>query len=286
MVRIAVIGDIHGHFTIEDAHFLNRSDYDLILVVGDLVDWWLEGALKIASLLALIRKPILYIPGNHDAIHPLQLLAELKRNRLAIHLTSYGHSRRTGKLRTRLGPVGWCGYSTHSFSVRGIPLDIIAGRPFSMGGSHLSFLPFLSRQYDVPTLAASAETIKRCVEAANSENLIFFAHNGPSGLGDRRNDIWGCDFLTEEGDYGDPDLEEAIAYARYLGKKVIAVVAGHMHLRLRGGGKRQWLVERSDTLYINAAKVPRIFEQDGRSVHHHVRLELDESQVRATQVLI
>jgi uncharacterized protein (TIGR04168 family) len=286
MVNIAVIGDIHGHFTIEDVDYFNRSDYDLILVVGDLVDWWLEGALKIASFLAQIRKPILFIPGNHDSVHPLQLLAEMKRNRLGIHLTSIGHSRRSDKLRERLEPVGWCGYSTHSFVVRGLAFDIVAGRPFSMGGPYLSFLPFLRRNYDVSSMSASAQRIKHCVDVAESDNLIFFAHNGPSGLGSNREDIWGCDFLPEEGDYGDPDLEEAIVYARYQGKNVIAVVAGHMHLHLQGGGKRRWLVEHNKTVYINSAEVPRIFKRGGDTVHYHLGVMIEGSQVNVTRVLI
>ena len=115
--------------------------------------------------------------------------------------------------------------------------------------------------------------------------MIFLAHNGPTGLGTSRSDLWGCDFRREEGDFGDEDLALAITYARELGKRVLAVVAGHMHHRLRGGGKRRWYERKDGILYVNAARVPRIFEELGHAYHHHVDLTIDGDEVEAIEVL-
>jgi hypothetical protein len=44
---------------------------------------------------------------------------------------------------------------------------------------------------------------------------------GLSLLGDRKSDIWGCDFRPEEGDFGDPDLRTPVDHARPIGKSVL-----------------------------------------------------------------
>jgi predicted phosphodiesterase len=69
MVNIAVIGDIHIHFTVEDVDYLNASEYDLILVVGDLSAVSPKRGRNVGRLLSQLRKPTLFIAGNHDAVH-------------------------------------------------------------------------------------------------------------------------------------------------------------------------------------------------------------------------
>ena len=64
---------------------------------------------------------------------------------------------------------------------------------------------------------------------------------------------------------------------------MLAVVAGHMHHRLKGGGERRWLVERAGVLYVNAARVPRI---DGDGRRYHVRLETDGETARAELIAV
>ena len=66
-------------------------------------------------------------------------------------------------------------------------------------------------------------------------------------------------------------------------KRVLAVVAGHMHHRLKGGGERKWLVESDGVLYVNAARVPRI-EKSGQ--RYHVCLETDGERARAELVAV
>jgi hypothetical protein len=58
-----------------------------------------------------------------------------------------------------------------------------------------------------------------------------------------------------------------------------------MHHRLRGGGTRNWCDYRDGTLYINAARVPRIFEDADGLHHHHVDLVIEGDQALAVEVL-
>ncbi len=37
--------------------------------------------------------------------------------------------------------------------------------------------------------------------------------------------------------------------------------------------------------YVNAARVPRIFEKDGRTVHHHIRLTINDNSVTVSEQL-
>ena len=148
-----------------------------------------------------------------------------------------------------------------------------------MGGPNLSFRPYLRKVFKVDSIADSSLLINQQIDQSKHKNILFFAHNGPSGLGDKRDNIWGCDFKKDEGDFGDPDLEASIAYARSKDKNVLAVIAGHMHHGLKGGGQRRWYQETNGTHYINAARVPRIFEKRGETLHHHVRLELSSDGV-------
>jgi uncharacterized protein (TIGR04168 family) len=286
MVQIAVIGDIHTRFTAVDVAHFNAGAADLILVVGDLSNYRQREGYPATRCLARLRKPTLFIPGNHDAVLLLQLLAEARGIAWLADLLAHGQARRAAALRRRLGPVTCCGYSGHPFALNGQTFDVIAARPYAFGGSALSCRRYLRRAFGVGSLADSAEKLKGLVDTAVSDRLIFLAHNGPAGLGAQPHDIWGCDFRDGGGDYGDADLQTAVAHAQARGKQVLAVVAGHMHHRVRGGGRRAWLVERDGVVYVNAARTPRIFKQGGRTVHHHVRLTLDAGGVTAGEQVI
>ena len=96
--------------------------------------------------------------------------------------------------------------------------------------------------------------------SARGERIVVLAHDGPKGLGAARDAIFGCDFRAEAGDWGDSDLAIALDRALDAGRPVVAVVAGHMHHALRGGGTRAWQATRRGVLHVNAA-VPRVTEQ-------------------------
>jgi uncharacterized protein (TIGR04168 family) len=187
------------------------------------------------------------------------------------------------ELRAALGGVEVGGYTRHSLDD---DLDLIVGRPHSMGGPTMAFAPFLARHFGIRSMSESAARLREIVDESTARRVIFLAHNGPTGLGDRRDALWGCDFRDEQGDQGDPDLEDAVAHARARGRQVLAVVAGHMHHRLRGGGLRSWIETHDGVLYVNAARVPRVFEQGARTVRHHVALTVDGDGCTAREVLV
>ena len=82
------------------------------------------------------------------------------------------------------------------------------------------------------------------------------------------------------------DLTAAIAHACARGRAPAAVIAGHMHWALRGGGARREQLERDGILYFNAARVPRIFQRDGETMHHHTALGFENGQARIEQMLV
>lgn len=280
---MAVIGDVHSHLDTTDVRLIDEVGYDLVLFVGDLGGLRLRSTLKVAHLIATFRTPVLVVPGNHDAPNAGQLLGEALRNDRLIRLADRGTERRADAIAEALGPAGLAGYSLHDLTP---DLQLVAARPHSMGGASLSFAPFLARRFGVASLADSARKLCALVDESRAPNLLFVGHNGPSGLGDSRCDIWGCDFRAEEGDFGDPDLEQAIIHARAIGKVVVGVMAGHMHRSLRGGGQRTERVERDGTLFLNAARVPRIWKNArGRVRRHHVAVRWDGARIEAEEIL-
>lgn len=278
--RIALIGDIHTCWSSFDTGTFNRSDYDLILICGDLPGRLHRHTLDIARDLAELRRPTLMIPGNHDATTSRQNLGEILHDERLIGESGEGQSLRVRELAEALGPVTLGGYSLHRFG----PFDVVCLRPHSIGGPSLAFRPYLSSAFGVDTLEDSARRIMRLIDECQRD-IILFGHNGPTGLGADRASIFGCDFRPEMGDFGDPDARQALDYALSQGKRIRAVLAGHMHHAIRGGGSRTWHVQEQGIAFVNAARVPRISsDSDGRFRHHHVRIELTETDVSLSEV--
>lgn len=276
--QIALIGDIHRHFNQYDVTYFNQADYDWLLFTGDLANYYHREGLAVARQMARLNKPALIIPGNHDTLTALQLLAEIKQWPRLRRWLAVGQPRRLRQWQRALGQVQVGGYSLHP-----VPdsddVAVVVGRPFGMGGSVLHCQPQLRRQFGIGTMAESAARYCQLIDEARSQRLIFLAHNGPTGLGASRDAIWGNDFRPEAGDFGDSDLRAAVEYAQKQGKKVLAVMAGHMHHKVKKGGQRTWHLEQDGIHYINAARVPRIFEENGRLIHHYVRLTLTNDAV-------
>ncbi|MFT4624837.1 MAG: hypothetical protein ACI8PZ_003500 [Myxococcota bacterium] len=271
MVKLAIVGDIHGHWSNADTAWFGAADYDAVCVVGDLAGLRWSATLQMARALSALTVPTLLVPGNHDATHPAQLLAEMVGRPTYGDVLASVQRRRAAALEDAIAPHTIAAYSAHPIG----HVTVIGGRPHSMGGPSLSFPGHLAAAWGVSSIQESAAKLCALVDAAPTDYLVFVAHNGPSGLGGRRSDIWGCDFRRDEGDWGDRDLAMAIDHARATGRRVLAVCAGHMHRRLRGGGERAWKVERAGTVYANAAVVPRIWS----GARHHLDLRIDGSQV-------
>jgi uncharacterized protein (TIGR04168 family) len=277
--RIAVVGDLHSDWHQFDVAHLNRSDCSLVLLTGDLSAGGRRDGLRIARSLSRLERRTLVMPGNNDVPDYAQVSAELSYQR-----------GRTGLMDLSPQPtrpaVETVGYDCHTLELGGRNVSIISGRPFAMGGSEFSFPTVLGQSFAVHSLAQSTERLKTLVDEAPSNDLLFFGHNGPLGVGAEPDAAWGRDFGGETGDWGDSDLHDAIAHARASGRRVLAVVAGHMHWQLRNGGARRWQATIDGILYVNAARVPRIFASDGGFVHHYVELTLEAGGAAAAEVLV
>lgn len=283
-MRIGVVGDVHLLWDDRDLGPLDGAGYDLVLFVGDLAGYGADGALRVARSIAKLRTPALVIPGNHDAVTTLQLGSEVFYTSESMRtVLAIGMTQRVARLRRALRSVPLCGYSTHRFESLG--LTVVAARPHSIGGPRVAFARYIERQFAVKTMEDSAALLRALFDSVPSgDRIIVLAHCGPTGLGEMREAIYGNDFRPEQGDWGDPDLADALAYARQAGRSVLAVVAGHMHHKLRGGGERTWRVERDGVQHVNAARVPRRRRQAGREERHHVRIEVGVDGVRVEPV--
>lgn len=285
--KIAVIGDVHLHWDEEDVAFFNRAGYDLVLFVGDLAAYTQVRGWRVARSLRRLRTPAICIPGNHDGLHAFQLGAEIapRAHRLRKAFCR-GQERRCARLERALGDVELLAYNRRRIAAGGVPLNIVVCRPHSIGGRRLACIRHLERQYGVGSMDASISRLKALIDSCDQAPILFLAHNGPSGLGDRADSIWGCDFRRKEEDWGDRDLEEAVAYAKSKGRTVLAAVAGHMHRQTKSGKRRPAQVEQDGTLYVNAAEVPRHRKNEGATKRHHVRLTLTPDSASAEDLWV
>jgi len=247
-----VVGDVHRWWRAGDATFLERSEPDLTLFVGDLGDEDVEIVRHVAGL--PVPKAVLL--GNHDAWQ------------------SFGRKTCTDRLRESLLLLG----EDHlAYSVRELPragVSVIGARPFSWGGQSLRSPEVYDEVYGIHTMRQSAAAIVDAARHAQHRDLVILAHNGPLGLGVETHDIFGKDFGKPGGDWGDRDLALAIQRIEGFGLRVRAVIAGHMHHRLvhPRGGERTRFVRREGTLFVNAAHVPRVRRAvDGEELSHFVR---------------
>jgi len=279
---IGVIGDVHLFWDDEDVAFFNRGGYDLLLFVGDLAAYTQVRGQRVARSLRKLRVPAMCIPGNHDGLHAFQLGAEIAPRAHRLRNTfCMGQARRCQRLGAALGDIELVAYSKRRLAPAGIPLNIVVGRPHSIGGRRLACLRYLAEAYGVDSMDSSIARLKSLIDACDDAPILFLAHNGPSGLGDRADSIWGCDFRRREEDWGDQDLEAAVSYANSNGRKVLATVAGHMHRKTKSGKRRPAQVEKDGVLYVNAAEVPRHRRVNGGKRRHHVRLTVTEGGVTA-----
>jgi len=279
---IAIIGDLHSAWDDADVAYFNRSPYQLLLFTGDLGASTREDGARIATSISRIDRDVLVMPGNNDAAQHGALAAELAYRHLPIRqLRGLGSG-------ARAPAVKLCGYSSHSYALPAGELTVIAGRPFSMGGPEITFKAELEASFGISSLEQSATRIAELAAAAPTRDLILLSHNGPAGLGANADSIWGRDFAAPSADWGDRDLTRALEQIHARGaRRVLAVVAGHMHSPIRGGGEREIELHRGGVLYLNPARVPRIFErEDGHEVRHHVELTMLDGALHAQHHLV
>ncbi|MGQ9865497.1 MAG: TIGR04168 family protein [Pseudanabaenaceae cyanobacterium] len=252
-VRLAIVGDIHEQWAPTDERALTHLGVDGVLFVGDIGD----EAIALVEQIAALPLPKAVILGNHDR-----------------RAQSDGVDR-------QLAALGVChvGYSALDFPEWG--LTIVGGRPFSAGGSRWRHREFYQQRYGIDGFAASSARLVACAAQTPNTVPIFLSHNGPTGLGNTATAPCGCDWRPEAGDHGDPDLAEAIARTRALPKPVPLVVFGHMHHQLKGGqGTRTRCLWQNETLYLNAACVPRHRQSHHTLWHQFSLVTLQHRQVQ------
>jgi uncharacterized protein (TIGR04168 family) len=279
---IAIVGDLHSAWEPEDIAYFNRRQYPALLLTGDLGRSRSQDGRRIARALTDVESDVLVMPGNNDVEEYPHIRAELTYQQARADLLADTAVTDSGA-RTQPRTAQLCGYSLHPLVLPAFPVTVVAGRPFSMGGPELAYPEALAHHYGVRSMEESFERLRVLIDAVTTSHVVFLAHNGPTGLGARTDDLWGRDFGPTSGDWGDPDLRAAIAYATQRGLTTLAVVAGHMHWHVGRNlsPTRRWQTRRNGILYINAARVPRVFQHGEATVYHHIELRLQRCAARA-----
>ena len=250
-ITIAVIGDVHNQWDEQDDKALQHLGIDLALFVGDFGN----EAVEVVRTIAAANTPKAVIMGNHDAWYSASSWGRQK--------APYDQSVED-RVQQQLDLLQdtHVGFSKLDFA--DYNLSVVGSRPFSWGGSTWRNSQFYQERYNVNSFAESTQKIVNAAQDAAYDNLIMIGHNGPFGLGNKTESICGRDWKVEGGDYGDPDLTQAILDIQNLGKSIPLVTFGHMHHVLKYPvGKRRQIVEfKDDTVYLNAACVPRVIKSD------------------------
>lgn len=274
-IKIAVVGDVHEHWQEEDEEALVNLGVDLVLFVGDLGNESIPVVTKIANL----SIPKAVILGNHDAWFSA---TDFGRKKCPYNRTL------EDRVQQQLDLLGNChvGYGKLDFPEWYI--SIVGSRPFSWGGTQWRCEDFYRQRYEINNFQESTAKIMAQVEQTTTDSLIFIGHNGPFGLGANPEDMCGKDWHPLGGDFGDPDLQSAIALSRQLGKKVILVTFGHMHHNLRYTKSRLRTMMAQDeqkTIYLNAASTPRIKQINGETLHNFSLINLQKNEVKSINLV-
>ncbi|MEO1792030.1 MAG: TIGR04168 family protein [Cyanobacteria bacterium J06629_19] len=248
-VKLAVIGDVHDLWEREDNAALKSLNVDIALFVGD----YGNEAVEVVRHIAAVDMPKAAVMGNHDAYY--------SASNKGIKNCPYDRTKEDWvQLQMDLLGEAHIGFGKREFPQFG--LTIVGGRPFSWGGSKWRYGKFYRDRFDIRNFEDSAERILSAADEAEHNTVIFLGHVGPYGLGDQPNDICGKDWGKNGGggDYGDPDFAKAIALTQNTGKRVPLVTFGHMHhtLKNRTDQIRTRVTKTDNTIYFNAANVPRI----------------------------
>jgi uncharacterized protein (TIGR04168 family) len=268
-LSIAVVGDVHEQWGRGDELALMHLGVDLVLFVGDFGN----EAVSIVQQVSALPIPKAIALGNHDAWYTA---------------TPWGRERcpyqrpQEDWFQRQLDCLGDLHVGYRTLEVPAHTLSIVGGRPFSWGGPDWKFADFYIKYFGVNSMAESRDRIIQAMQSSASDTLVVLNHNGSFGLGDQPEDPCGRDWQPRGGDYGDPDLMEAIVWAKENGKKIPLVAFGHMHHQLRHTRSqlRQRLQVDSDgTVYLNAACVPRVKAIEGATGHNFSLVTMDAEQV-------
>jgi uncharacterized protein (TIGR04168 family) len=268
-IKIAIVGDVHDQWDDADAIALTHLGVDLVLFVGDFGNEAVELVGRIASL----NLPKAAIFGNHDAWYTA---------------SDWGRSKSPydplieDRVRQQINLLGSSDVSYGKLDFPQFNLSVIGSRPFSWGGPQWKYSDFYEARYGVDSFAASTQRIVEMATSATCEHLILIGHNGPTGLGEDPESICGKDWGEPiGGDYGDPDLEAAISLLQAQGKSIPFVTFGHMHHKLRHTKQRlrQPIVVAPGTVYLNAARCPRVLSTIEMTVRNFSVVTITDGKV-------
>ena len=268
-ITIAVVGDVHDQWEMEDAIALKHLNVDLVLFVGDFGN----ESVPVVQAIASVDLPKAAILGNHDAWYTA---TDWGRKRCPYD------RRQEDWVQEQLDLLGetHVGYGKLDFPQ--LELTVVGSRPFSWGGSEWKYADFFRDRFGVNSFSESTQRIVNAVTNAAYDTIIFIGHNGPTGLGERPEAPCGKDWQPLGGDFGDPDFAAAIAQTRQLGKNIPLVTFGHMHHHLRHTKKRlreSISVSPEGTLYLNAASVPRIVQKESDRIRNFSLVSLQAGLV-------
>jgi uncharacterized protein (TIGR04168 family) len=274
-LKIAVVGDIHEEWEVQDHLALYHLGVDLVLFVGDFGN----EAVPVVRLIASLELPKAVIMGNHDAWYTASSWGRSQ--------CPYNHTLED-RVQQQLDLLGdtHVGYGKLDFPQ--FNFSVVGSRPFSWGGADWKNKRFLRDRFGVSNFADSVERIVSNARDTASNTLIFLGHNAPFGLGSKPEDICGKDWFPLGGDFGDPDFAAAIAQVRELGKRIPLVTFGHMHHSLRHTRARlrtAVTTDRVGTIYLNSASVPRLVRRDGEKLRNFSLVSWESGSVTEISLL-
>lgn len=273
-ITIAVIGDVHDQWDADDERALQRLGVDLVLLVGDFGN----EAVDVVRSIAALNLPKAVILGNHDAWYSASPWG--KQN------CPYDRQKED-RVQQQLDLLGSAhvGYSKLDFPA--LNLTVVGARPFSWGGSDWKNGGFYRSRYGVSGWRESTAQIVAAAESATCDTVIFLGHCGPTGLGDLPESPCGRDWQPLGGDHGDPDFEQAIALVRQQGASIPLVTFGHMHHHLRHTKQylRTPVVVAEGTIYLNAARVPRMIHTGNQTLHNFSLVTLQQGTVTEVKLV-
>lgn len=273
-ITIAIVGDVHGQWSAADSLALQHLQADLVLFVGDFGN----EAVEVVREIATVPIPKAVIMGNHDAWYSASSWGREK--------APYDRTQED-RVQQQLDLLGEAHVGFSKLDFPQLEVSVVGSRPFSWGGSIWRNSQFYRDRYNIKSFEESTQQIVTAAQNTSQGTLILIGHNGPAELGKTTDSICGRDWKAEGGDYGDPDLTAAIAQVQNLGKSIPLVTFGHMHHELKiPPGQRRKLVEvREQTVYLNAACVPRVIKTDQGSKRSFSLVTLRQGVVQTVSLI-
>ncbi|MDI9641506.1 TIGR04168 family protein [Geitlerinema splendidum] len=274
-IAIAVVGDIHDRWDATDGEILKALGIDLVLFVGDFGN----ESIPVVSAIADLKLPKAAITGNHDCWYTASPWGQRQ--------CPYDRNLED-RVQQQLDLLGETHVGYHKLDFPEFNLTVVGSRPFSWGGPDWKNAAFYRDRFGVEDFQQSTERIVAAVKQAKYDTVLFLGHCGPTGLGDKAEDPCGKDWNPLGGDFGDPDFAEAIAQTRRLGKTIPLVAFGHMHHHLRHTQtqlRKSLAVSPEGTVYLNAARVPRIVTTQSQEQRNFSLVTLEKGQVTQASLI-